>query len=181
MILIIDACYKPDSLSRHEFVEPIARIVKSLGRKCRVAHFEEEAGLEDAENIIICGSALKDKVQLQRIEKFSWLKSTCIPVLGICAGMQVIAKVFGCGLKDRTQIGFLDIRVVKDNILLEKDTKGYFLHSISVQPSEGMEVLAEGEGIQAIRIEGTNIYGVQFHPEVRNQQVITNFLGNVHR
>ena len=81
MILLVDLCYRPGSLSRDEFVGPVARIVGGAGREWKEIHVSE-AGPEDlggVTGIILCGTALKDNLFAERIGEFSWIRDISGP------------------------------------------------------------------------------------------------------
>lgn len=176
MILIIDLCYEKDSLSQYEFVLPIKRIVESLKQKTEIVHMTEltDEHIEKANKIIICGTALKDNVFLDHYAKFEWLKTTKKPVLGICAGMQIIGLAFGANVIQQKEIGMTQI-ITKDEIFGDTMISAYELHGNSTTLPEGFAAIAENvKGVQAIK--KNNIYGIVFHPEVRNKKLIENFL-----
>ncbi len=53
----------------------------------------------------------------------------------------------------------------------------YALHSLSVKPSETFDVLAKSSKcIQAIKHKQKPTYGLLFHPEVRNSQILQHFI-----
>ncbi len=176
MILLVDLCYKKDSLSNYEFVRPIAKIVE---KNFAVKHYTElvPEEVKKYEKIILCGTALKDNSYLDNLKKFEWLKEVNSPVLGICAGMQVIALTFGSELTEAKEIGMKWIKLVRKNKLFSRDLYVYELHGFGVKPSNEFEVLAESDKcVQAIKHKEKEIYGIMFHPEVRQEEVIRNFL-----
>jgi GMP synthase (glutamine-hydrolysing) len=176
MILIIDMCYEKDSLSNLEFVQPIRRIVESAGKKTEIVHFSElnPQSIGHSEKIIMCGTALKDNEFVYHKDAFEFLKDYKKPVLGICAGMQMIALVFGGKLMQEKEIGMTQV-ITKDTIFNDTMISAYELHGNGIIVPEGFQVIAENvKGIQAIKKD--RIYGIVFHPEVRNKQLILNFL-----
>lgn len=185
-IFLVDTSYKKDSLYSDEFVLPVAR---ALDYKCSVIHYSEitENDLEKFEKIIICGTSVKDEKYLDDIDKFSWLKKFDKPVLGICSGMHIIAKVFGIKLqKDKSETGMRNVKVRSENDLITKDIEAYCIHNYSVsdesvrktvKESNGFRVLASSdECIHGIKHNSKPFYGVQFHPEVRNAAIIERFI-----
>ncbi len=178
MILIVDMNCKPNSLGYFEFVLPIEEIAGKLD-ECRIRHYGEitREDLSQSNKIILSGTALKDTTTLRQPEKFQWLKETEEPVLGICAGMQTICMVFGASLAKCVEIGMTPIKTVEENLLVIGDFKAYSLHSYCVEDSEEFEVLAKSDKcIQVVKHKTKPIYGVLFHPEVRNQEIIKNFV-----
>ena len=179
MILIVDLCYKKNSLSHNEFVLPIASIVKEIGEDFEIRYYREigEKDLEKCEKVILCGTALKDNGYLKNLKKFEWMKNFEKPVLGICAGMQVVGLVFGAELEKKKEIGMTEIKIKKKNKLFSSDLNVYELHGFSLKNLENFEVLAESEKcIQTIKHKQKEIYGIMFHPEVRQRQVVENFI-----
>ncbi|HOP08685.1 MAG TPA: gamma-glutamyl-gamma-aminobutyrate hydrolase family protein, partial [Candidatus Methanofastidiosa archaeon] len=107
------------------------------------------------------------------------IRNIPIPILGICAGMQSISLAYGGAAYEWCDIGLKNISVVKeDNLLGERRVfQGYHLHSHGVTLPENFVTLAEKDGhVMAFRSVEQEIYGVLFHPEVRNEWIIENFL-----
>ncbi|HMA05773.1 MAG TPA: hypothetical protein VKO45_07585 [Methanomicrobiales archaeon] len=181
MILIEDLSYRPGSLSADEFVAPVERIVRTDGETTLIRHYADISGpdLASADGVILCGTALADFGYLDGMEHFAWLPSFPRPVFGICAGMQVIAKTFGGEVRPGVAIGMAGQEVTApDPLLAGKDRfDAYELHSLSVVPPASFRVLAVSpSGIQVIRHRERPVYGVMFHPEVRNEWLIRRFL-----
>ena len=114
---------------------------------------------------------------LKHLDKFEWVKTFERPVLGICAGMQTISLLYDAPLSPCLQIGMTEIQTAKDNPLFEGNISVYTLHNYSVSPSDAFEVIAQSDKcIQAQKHKQRNLYGVLFHPEVRNPDIIRQFL-----
>ncbi len=136
-----------------------------------------QTDLDAYSKVVLSGTALKDHATLKQLGKFNWVKTFDKPLLGICAGMQTISLVFGEPLTACLQIGMAEISTLKENPLFQGDFKAYTLHNFSVKPCQTFETLAEStKCIQAIKHKQKNIYGVLFHPEVRNQDIIQRFI-----
>jgi GMP synthase-like glutamine amidotransferase len=178
MILVVDMNCTRDSLGFCEFVLPIVTVVKQLDEYF-VKHYAEltNDNLTNCDCVILSGTPLKDHATLRQLERFEWTKTCTKPILGICAGMQTIGLAFGLRLKKCLGIGMTQITTVKANPLFSHTFKAYALHNFSVEPSSEFEVLAESaQCIQAIKHGQKNVYGVLFHPEVRNQEIIERFI-----
>jgi len=178
MILIIDMNWKNDALGFYEFVLPIAAIAEKMD-ECTIKHYLEVTShdLKQCNSIILSGTALKDTTTLSQPDKFTWLKETEKPVLGICAGMETIAVAYGMQLIKCLEIGMTNIISLKDNPLFSTDYKAYSLHSYCVEPTQDFEVWAKSSKCaQAIKHKNKKIYGILFHPEVRNQEIIKRFI-----
>ena len=178
MILIVDMNWTQDSLAFNEFVAPIVSVVQPL-EECLVKHFLDvkPAELEGYSKIVLSGTTLKDHATLKQVDKFNWIKRYDKPILGICAGMQTIALVFDVPLIDCLQIGMAEISTLKENQLFQGNFRAYTLHNYSVEPSQTFETFASStKCIQAFKHKQKNIYGVLFHPEVRNQEILKRFI-----
>ena len=180
MILLLDLCYEKDSLSQYEFVYPIADTLMRSGFSSEIRHFTEsrEIEWERYDRIILCGTALKDNNYVEGMELFSWILNSKKPILGICAGMQVISAVFGGKILPQPSIGLENISIIRDSNLLgrQREIEGYHLHNFGVTLPEGFLLLAGRlDRVEAFRHPQRLIYGIVFHPEVRNRWIIEQF------
>jgi GMP synthase (glutamine-hydrolysing) len=178
MILVVDMNFKKDSLGFYEFVSPIVAIVEELD-ECIVRHYLEvkQEDLGECRKIILSGTALRDNVTLNQPDTFEWIKDCGKPILGICAGMQTIGVVFDARLEKCLKIGMVQVTTLMANPLFSSSFKAYALHNYSIQPSPEFDVLADSaKSVQAIKHKHKEIYGVLFHPEVRNKEIIHRFI-----
>jgi GMP synthase (glutamine-hydrolysing) len=178
MILVVDMNYKKNSLGFYEFVLPIVSVAKEVD-ECVVKHYteitEENAGEHDC--IVLSGTPLRDNATLSQLEKFEWIRTCGKPILGICAGMQTTGLVFGSRLRRCLGIGMTEISTCTENPLFSATFKAYTLHNFSVEPSVEFEVLAEStQCAQAVKHGQRDVYGVLFHPEVRNPEILQRFV-----
>jgi GMP synthase (glutamine-hydrolysing) len=157
---------------------PIVEVAQKL-EECTVKHYTEvsEPDLVLCSKVILSGTALKDNVTLEQPEKFQWLKTLSKPVLGICAGMQTIGVVFGLKLPRCLEIGVTEVETLMPNQLFSGTFKAYSLHNFSVESSVNFEVLAESEKcLQVLKHKQMQLYGILFHPEVRNADILKRFI-----
>jgi len=180
MILLVDLCNKPKSLSRNEFIGPVARIVTNAGYPWQIVHFTDvsDEDVRNADGIILCGTALQDNVFASQNERFAWLRSVKVPVLGICAGMQAICIQYGGSLRKADEIGMTTVRISnQDPLLGDRVTfEAYELHSFACDgPLDWIVTARSDTCVQSIRNPDKQIYGVMFHPEVRNDVVVERF------
>lgn len=182
MILLVDLCCREASLGFEEFVLPLSRFIERCGRDPETVHFRSQKGsaaVSRAEAVILCGTPLADNSFLDQIKSFQWLVPARIPVLGICAGMEVICSVFGGRLGPCTEIGMTGIRVTRPDLLFPAPDPfmAYELHAWACTDPGPLHVLAVSDrGIQVVRHPDRPLYGVMFHPEVRNEWVLERFL-----
>jgi len=178
MILIVNL--NEQSLAFDEFVKPIGKIIRASGYDWSSVHYSQvsPSDLQIAEKVILSGTPLKDFTY--KSGNFEWLKEFNKPVLGICAGMQVLALTFNSQLKSFKHIGMVKINTVEENPLFDGEFSAYSLHRKAVEPSKEFIILARSSKcVEAIRHKSKHIYGVLFHPEVRNPQIIENFVKKV--
>jgi GMP synthase-like glutamine amidotransferase len=179
-ILIVSLCEK--KLSDLEFVLPIERVIKEKTPKALVIKKNyKEVNVKDVasvDKVIISGNPLMDNFFAENVGKLHWIKESNKPTLGICAGMQAVALAFGLELVKSKEVGLVDIKIVKKNILFTSDIIAYSIHSMSLEEkSDEFEVLARSKTcIHAIKHKDKDIYAVLFHPEVRNPDIIQCFL-----
>ena len=181
MILLIDLCYREGSLGFDEYVMPVERIVERSGFGTSSVHYRSvsPADVPGAEAIILCGTPLADNAFLKVPGAFSWLEKTGVPVLGICAGMEMICKTFGGVLGPCTEIGMTGIRVAGSDPFFSEalSFSAYELHTLACIEPGPLKVLAVSDRcIQVIRHPVRPVYGVMFHPEVRNEWAVERFL-----
>jgi len=181
MILLIDLCYRPHSLGEDEFVYPIADIVKNCGYQPETCHFTEweSVSMDTVDAVILCGTPLRDNQFAEMPECFAWIPKSPVPVLGIGAGMQALILAYGGSIEKNPEIGMTIIRgmPINDPIFRENKWVAYELHRFSTVPGSNFIPLAESDTcVQAVRHQTRPVYGVLFHPEVRNTWVVERFL-----
>jgi GMP synthase-like glutamine amidotransferase len=143
-------------------------------------HFSEiiENELEIYNKIILCGTALKDNSYAKNLKLFSWIKPCKAPVLGICAGMQVIGAIFGGKIQPQPTIGLEKIEIITNSHLLGEPRmiEGYHLHNFGVTMPEGFLLIAGSPNAAIAFQHGQRpLYGIIFHPEVRNRWILEKF------
>jgi imidazole glycerol-phosphate synthase subunit HisH len=190
-------------------IQAIANIYKRLNIPARIARTATE--LAEAERVILPGVGSFDWA-MARLETSGMrpvlddlVISKGKPVLGICVGMQMMAKrsdegsLPGLGWIDAEvkkfdstaashhaylpHMGWNDVEPQSQQCLFRDiGTAGrfYFLHSYYFAPKDRSSILATTDygGAFASSVRFGNIYGVQFHPEKSHQwgiQVLKNF------
>jgi GMP synthase-like glutamine amidotransferase len=181
VILLVDLCYRESSLGFEEFVLPIARIAEGAGAGYRTVHYTRQPGqaARDCHGIILCGTPLMDNGFLGDHASFSWIPEAGLPVLGICAGMEVLALLAGGRVIPCPGIGMTEVRLTAPDPIFPEIQRfeAYELHEYACTLPPGYQALAESDRcIQVFRDPVRPVYGVMFHPEVRNDWVIGRFL-----
>jgi len=102
-----------------------------------------------------------------------------VPILGICYGMQLLARHFGGQVvpAGKREYGHADIESSNmpgplfDGFFIEGKSPVWMSHGDHVEEiPAGFEVVAQTDNapVAAIQNIGRNLYGVQFHPEVNH-------------
>lgn len=174
-ILLISTC--KEKLSEYEFVSPIVEIIESFEYDIINYRNLETSNISIYDKIIICGTSLQDNDYLNYLDDFKKLKNNNAGILGICSGFQIICSMFNEEIIDQEEIGMVTVETQFQNSLISGEFQAYNMHNFSVGQVTSFNVLAKSEKtIQMISHKKLNVFGVSFHPEVRNQQIITNFL-----
>ena len=179
-ILLVDLCFEKDSLSQYEFVHPIRDTLQKAGFLCNILHYTEvkPQALANHDKIILCGTGLLDNTYADHLQLFSWIKDLKKPILGICAGMQVISAVYGGSIVPHPGLGLEKIEIVRASALLgePRSIEGYYLHDYAVTlPPEFLLLAGRQDAPEAFLHCTHSIYGILFHPEVRNRWILERF------
>src|SRR3989339_539778 len=151
-ILIISTC--KEKLHELEFVKPIEKILSQNNMNFTTINYQNlsQNYLNNYDKIIITGTSFKDNEFLEDLKKFSWINNLNKPILGICAGMHLIG--------------------------LDKKQSVYLLHGkqINFEKLNVFEIFSQRvDSIYAVKHKSKEIYGISFHPEVKNPELIKNF------
>jgi GMP synthase-like glutamine amidotransferase len=194
MILVVSLAAESPSLHDMEFVRPITREVGRVGSAIREIHHTDltAAVLEEADGVILCGTALGDNQVLEETDRFNWLRTCTKPVLGICVGANLICKVHGGQLEENVEIGHVPVEMTveeEDPVIGELGkTEVYGLHTLAPILPDAFRALARsgdtGTGdphwqsrgcVQAFVRKDSSVYGILFHSEVRHRGIIHGF------
>jgi glutamine amidotransferase len=190
-------------------IRAFVNVFDRLNIKTKIARKSDD--FKDASKIILPGVGAFDYAMNQlnasgmRDELENQVLSNKIPVVGICVGMQMLAKssdegnLPGLGWIDgevklfdaslipyKTRLphmGWNSIRPVNGNHLMtdfNDDSRFYFLHSYYFVCHNKDEIISTTEyGVTfTSAVNKENIYGIQFHPEKSHQngiQLLHNF------
>ncbi len=170
----------------------IARRVRDLGVFSEIITPKELKKIKNYENIkgliLSGGPSTVTKTNFQSVPKEIFNKK--IPILGICYGLQLIAKLFGGKIKPskkKREFGRAILFKKKESALIRNflNTKNsvWMSHQDAVvKLPRKFKIIASTKDSKLTIIENTQnkIYGVQFHPEVTHtnngKQIFKNFL-----
>jgi glutamine amidotransferase len=190
-------------------VRAFHNIYKRLGIEARIVSSARELG--QADRIVLPGVGAFDWAmrRLNESDMRSTLDSMVevggTPVLGVCVGMQMMARSSTEGTLDGLgwipaevtklerspgssrlpHMGWNDVRLAQGHPLFKKldsTARFYFLHSYHVVPDrtdDGVADVTYGRDFTAAVSNG-NVHGVQFHPEKSHGwgvQLLKNFAG----
>lgn len=177
MILIINVC--KEKLHYFEFVRPVEDVLSKQSVGFFTRHYTDlkETDLVNCDKAILCGTSLKDNEFLENVDKFSWVKDFEKPILGICAGVQIIGIAYGGEIKSQLEIGYFYEEFDREFLGASGKVEVYHLHNNYVDFSDDFEAYSKGRVPQAIKHKSKEIYGVLFHPEVRQKGMIREFVG----
>ncbi len=171
-----------------QYTQLIARRIRELNVYCEIvppSYFER---FEDVIGIILSGSpySIYENDAPDVNPKIFELN---IPILGICYGLQIIAKHFGGRVapSNRREYGKAILRILDNSLLfgsIPKESIVWMSHGDRLEePPKGFKVVARSENSRFCAVENGIIYGVQFHPEVVHTQygkeILRNFLYNI--
>jgi len=175
MILIIKTPNR--KLHDLEFVKPIEDILKKNKFEFISVHYSKinKELLKTTDKIIISGTSLKDNTYLDSINEFDWIEEFDRPILGICGGMHILGLVYKGEIKKRQEIGLTKIIFKYDFLGFQGEHLVYELHNLNIESNKFNTVALSENSIQAIKHKKKLFFGVQFHPEVRNKNLILHF------
>jgi len=173
----------------------IARRVRELGVFSEIITPKDLNKLKKYHNIkgiiLSGGPSSVTTTKFPKISKEIFKKK--IPVLGICYGLQLIAKLFGGKIrpsKKRREFGRATLFKKKNSLLIKKylnkkQTVWMSHEDVVVKLPKNFKVVASTESSKLTIIENSKskIYGVQFHPEVTHtdngKEIFKNFLFSI--
>ena len=175
MILLIQICN--NKFHYFEFIKPIENVLQRNKIEFESIHYKKLKGeiIQKAEKIIISGTSLKDNEFLKDINEFKWIKDFNKPILGICGGMHILGKIFDGELKKQQEIGLTEINIKNEFLGYCDNIEVYELHNYYAISNEFNIYAISKNCPQAVKHKKNPFYGVLFHPEVRNKDLLVNF------
>lgn len=174
-----------------QYTQLIARAVREANVYCDIVPFHSTLDFnENIKGVILSGSPCSVNEQDAPMVDIQGILEK-VPVLGVCYGAQLAAKVFGGRVEksDKREYGRAQMLRQLDDVLLQglsAKSQVWMSHSDTIkQLPEGFEVLATTESIPVAAFKKTAaephpLYGLQFHPEVyhstEGKKILFNFL-----
>jgi len=175
-----------------QYAHLIARRIRELGVFSILVNFNEfnESILNKySVGAIILSGGPSSVLEKQSPGISNWFLNLNIPILGICYGHQLLAKILGGKInRGIGEYGPTTIRLInKDDLFIgwENEETVWMSHSDYVEyiPNSIVLALSENNYIAAFRVKNKKIYGVQFHPEVihtpKGNVLLENFIHRI--
>ncbi len=172
-----------------QYTQLIARRIRELGIYSVVKPYNthiDEINKLNPKGIILSGGP--NSVNFKKTLKPSkMIFKLSIPILGICYGMQLIAKEFGGTVveSNKKEFGHSVFKIKNKSKLFEKiknkNSNVWMSHSDKVHKiPKGFLSIGESTNskVAALENKSLNIYGIQFHPEVTHTSIGKTLLRN---
>ena len=171
-----------------QYTQLIAKQVRKCCTYCEVVpyhkieeYYSNLSSITVIKGIILSGSPHSVLLDDSPYFDFSVFDTTTMPILGICYGAQYIAEKYGATIspinKKISQTGreFGEQRIyIEENLLFDisGSLQVWMSHNDTILPHDSFMTLAKTENdiLAAFQIKDTQIYGVQFHPEVSHTE-----------
>ena len=180
----------------YEILGTLNPLLKSYGFRIKYVNFgrdpEAQPALDGYDGLVVLGGPMSVdetttrphlKTELKKIEE---AMQRDMPILGVCLGAQLVAKVLGARVAPgpEKEIGWYDVSPTRDGLddplfrHFGECEKIFQWHADTFDLAAGAVHLAEGSTCanQAFRY-GENVYGIQFHMEV-DEPMIGRWLDN---
>ncbi len=169
-----------------QYTQLIARRVRELNVYCEIHPFNKVPALTaETKGVILSGSPCSVRDPGSPDVDFASFGN--LPVLGVCYGAQLMAQRMGGNVvaSQHREYGRARLTTVDHHHALLKeistDSQVWMSHAdtITALPAD-FEVIASTPSVKiaAFQKKGTNIYGIQFHPEVTHTVEGKNLLRN---
>ena len=177
-----------------QYTQLIARVVREANVYCEIHPFNKPIEYDPLlKGIILSGSPFSVNEEGAPMVDVKAMADN-LPVLGVCYGAQLTAKLFGgiVAKSDKREYGRASFNISTNDIFLNDipaESQVWMSHSDTIkQLPEGFELLGTTESIpvaafKAGKAASHPIYGLQFHPEVyhstQGKTLLKNFLINI--
>jgi GMP synthase (glutamine-hydrolysing) len=176
-----------------QYTQLIGRAVREANVYCEIIPFNKEIKFsDDVKGVILSGSPFSvNEANAPLVDIKSIAEK--VPVLGICYGAQMMAKLYGGNVEksERREYGRSKLQIHSSDKLLKEvrnDSDVWMSHSDTITKLPvNFSISATTHNIPVAAFSDENeknkIYGLQFHPEVyhsaEGKKIIKNFLINI--
>ncbi len=143
-------------------------------------HFLKKNDIDQFDLFIIHGGKQsansKSKAILFEYKFINYIIKKNKPIVGICLGAQLIAKIYGSKIsKSKNKLFECGYKknLKTNNKFFKKNLTFLQFHTEGISYNKNMELLAKGilYEVDSFKIKKRDIYGFQFHPEVTSNTI----------
>lgn len=173
-----------------QYTQLIARRVRELNVYCEIHPFSKFEVTDEVKGVILSGgpcSVLDEGSPDIALESLG-----DVPILGICYGAQLLVQKNGgtVAKSDHREYGRANLKHVDSHFDLLKEvelgSQVWMSHADTITKlPDNFQLIADTESIPVggYKVEGKNIYGIQFHPEVthsiQGKTILRNFVVHI--
>ncbi len=174
-----------------QYTQLIARVVREASVFCEIIPFNKAIEFDETiKGVILSGSPCSvNETDAPEVDIAAIAKQ--VPVLGICYGAQLTAKMFGgvVSKSNKREYGRANLEIIQQTLItegIENNSHVWMSHSDTVQSlPQGFIIVGKTDNISIAAFENESvsdnkIVGLQFHPEVyhsaEGKKMIENFL-----
>ena len=184
-----------------QYTQLIARRIREIGTYCEIFPWDassEKITAFHAKGIVLSGGPESVTTDYAS-DSIAPVLEQGVPVLGICYGMQAMAKQMGgeVEVSGQREFGYAQVKVESNSELLDGIFDNVMQNDINildvwmshgdrvVKLPDGFEVIGSSAGspIAAIANEREKLFGLQFHPEVthtkQGKQILERFVNRI--
>ena len=174
-----------------QYTHLIARRIRELGVYSEIVPYSVGFSIEDVKGVILSGGPMsfydKDAPSISR-EKIEYIVDSGIPILGICYGHQLLAKLSGGEVveSEKGEYGPAELIVLYKRSIMrglpDRITVWMSHRDVVKKMPKSFRILAKTPTCPIAAFESSDemIYGVQFHPEVHHTEyglkILENFI-----
>lgn len=131
------------------------------------------------DGVVASGGHLSSQTRLKELRVYSrMLDELGPPFLGICLGLKILGHRYGARIRRiEPAVGMQPLHFIREYPLAPgiRDCSVYQGHKyelIPPLPAEMENYATNGSPVQAVKIRGKEMFGVQFHPELSGKPAI---------
>lgn len=170
-----------------QYTQLLAKRIRDIGAYSEVVQFDDKISLDNVKGIILSGGPDSVYEEDSPTLPENILESK-LPILGICYGMQLLARKFGGKVETRKigEFGKTTIKITDHSKLFENTDKEFNVwmshKDVVIEAPNGFKVTSKTNNgiIASFENEEKKIYALQFHPEVKHttfgETILKNFV-----